>query len=107
MAALYPTFISLFWSIVVSSGCLLADRAYLRRRSPYGRERMWNHVTLALALSSLFVPAPWTLGAHVWVTRRGAWPWRALLALLAATVGSALWLGLSVLTAALFGLPLD
>ena len=107
MAMLFATLLSLAWGSAVGGGLLLADRAYLRRKSPYGDQRMWNRVTLALALSHLFLPAPWAFGAHVWVTRNGPWPRRALLGLGAAIVATGLWLGLTVLTATMLGLPLE
>ncbi|MCS6899722.1 MAG: hypothetical protein RMJ98_06585 [Myxococcales bacterium] len=40
-----------------------------QRLDSVGRQRMWNDVTLYLAVSGLFLPAPLTFGAHLWVTR--------------------------------------
>jgi hypothetical protein len=52
-----------------------------RRLDPVGRRRMWHDATLYLAVSGLFLPAPLTFGAHLWVTRPGPWVRRIALAL--------------------------
>lgn len=65
-----------------------------RRLGPVGRRRMWHDATLYLAVSGLFLPAPLTFGAHLWVTRPGPLGRRIALAL-AGSVG-ALTLSVSV-----------
>jgi hypothetical protein len=100
--------ISLFSSIVVGGAFLLADRHYLRRHpDPYGRSRMWNVATLLFAICSLFIPAPLTYGAHVWVTRRGPWWRRALLALGAAALGVVFWELFALAICALLGINFE
>jgi hypothetical protein len=91
MESLVEIILSHALAMGIGGGLLLMDRWFLRRYRPYGAARMWNRVTLALALSNLFLPVPWAYGAHVWVTRRGSKIGRALLAVLAATLASALW----------------
>lgn len=75
---------------LITGVMLVLDR---RRLDAYGKARMWNQVTLVLAVSGLFLPAPLTFGAHVWVTRRPPL-WRrlglALLGVLLALVLSTL-----------------
>jgi hypothetical protein len=63
----------------VTTGLLLRwDRRHL---DPSGRRRMWHDATLYLAVSGLFLPAPLTFGAHLWVTRPGPLGQRLALAL--------------------------
>lgn len=77
----------------VTTGALLRwDR---RRLGAEGRRRMWRDATLYLAVSGLFVPAPLTFGAHLWVTRPGPL-WKRLPLALAGSAGA---LTLSVLIA--------
>lgn len=60
-----------------------------RRLDPVGRQRMWHDATLYLAVSGLFLPAPLTFGAHLWVTR--PWPlWKRLPLALAGSFGALL-----------------
>ena len=61
-------------SSVTTTALLVWDR---RRLDEVGRQRRWRRTTLYLAVSGLFVPAPLTFGAHLWVTR--PWPlWKRL-----------------------------
>jgi len=71
-----------------TTGALLRwDR---RRLGPEGRARMWWDTTLYLAVSGLFLPAPLTFGAHLWVTRPGPLWKRLPLSLLGAAGAVAL-----------------
>ena len=59
--------------VVSSTTTALALWLDRRRLDEHGRRRMWRDTTLQAAVSGLFLPAPLTFGAHVWVTR--SWPW--------------------------------
>ena len=67
---------------MASSGAVVALFVLLDRRrlDAYGRGRMWHEATLHLAIGGALLgiapPAPFVVGAHVWVTRRGPWPKR-------------------------------
>jgi hypothetical protein len=73
--------------LVGSSLTGLLLRLDRRRLPPEGRARMWNDATLYLAVSGLFLPAPLTFGAHLWVTRPGPL-WKRLPLALAGAVGA-------------------
>jgi len=104
MHALAVVLCSKVWAMIVGSALLLTDRHYLLRHRPEAARRMWNHVTLALAISNMFVPMPLTIGAHVWVTRSRHFFVRILLALGAMLLSTALWMAAFATTCWLLGI---
>lgn len=75
-----------------------------RRLTPNQRRQMWNDATLYLAVSGLFLPAPLTFGAHVWVTRSGPLWKRLLMALLGSMLSVTLSMVVASLLLMLFGI---
>lgn len=84
MLDLAPLLIAMASSGAVVALFVLIDRL---RLDDYGRRRMWHEATVHLAVGGCLLgiapPAPFVVGAHVWVTRRGPWPKRFAKAFLA------------------------
>ena len=68
---------------------------------------MWNGVTFACAVSGVFLPPAACFGAHVWLTRRGAWPVRLGKAVLGIAVALVATVALDLAILTVLGIDVD